>query len=152
MARLGFAVLFALSCSACGSKGAVALLSGAENPSLTVEQAALGASLSGGFELVLELGDYADEGVDVSLAGFGIYRGDEELVSSLSLSSDVDFPVHVEPGKSQRARLSIDMTGTLDSAVADALCEGNVAYRGGVTDAGGKLTPAASAEFAPSCP
>jgi hypothetical protein len=152
MTRFGYAVLLALLSSACGSKGAVSLVASAENSSLTVEQAALGASLSGGFDLMLELGDYADEGEDVSPAGFGLYRGDEAIVSSLPLSSDVDFPLRVEPGKSRRARLSIDMSGTLDGAVADALCSGSVHYRGGVTDAGGKLTPAASAEFSPSCP
>jgi hypothetical protein len=152
MTRLGFALLLAFLCSACGSKGAVSLVANAESPSLTVAQAALGTSLSGGFELALELGDYAEEGVDVSLAGFGLHRGSEEIVASLSLSTDVDFPVHLEPGKSRRVVLAIETTATLDSAVGESLCAGNVVYQGGVTDGGGALTPVFSAEFAPSCP
>ncbi len=153
MVRLGLAALLALLSSACGSKGAVALVATAESPSLTVEQAALGTSLSGGFLLVLELGEYADEGTDVSLASFGLHRDSEEIVSSLPLAASGDFPQHLAPGQSKRITLSIDMGGDLlDGAVGEALCAGTVAYRGGVTEGDGALTPAFSAEFTPSCP
>ena len=153
MVRLGVAALLALFSSACGSKGAVALLATAESPSLTVEQAALGASLSGGFQLVLELGEYAEDGTDVSLASFGLYRDSEEIVSTLPLSANADFPQHLEPGDGRSITLSIDMGGDLlDSAVGEALCAGEVLYRGGVTEGDGALTPASSLKFSPSCP
>lgn len=154
MHRLCSVVLLALLSAGCGSKGAVSLVANVENPSLTVEQAALGTTLTGGFELVLELGEYADGGTDVSLATFGLYRGSQELVSALSLSSDVDFPVRVGPGESRRIRLTLEPGETQQSVIGDALCAAGVEFRGGVTDSAndGKPTAAESAEFEPSCP
>jgi hypothetical protein len=154
MTRLGLVLPFALVCAACGSKGAVSLLANCEKPSLDVQQSALGSSLGGGFELVLELGEYAEESTEVSLGGFGLFRGDEELVSALPFSSSVDFPLSVGPGDSKRVVLSIESGDTYESGVADALCSGGIRYEGAVTDTlgGGKPTPAASAEFTPSCP
>lgn len=152
MVRPGLSALLLIFGSACGSKGAVSLVANAENPTLTVARAALGTSLSGGFELVIELGEYAEEGADVSLAGYGLHRGSEEIVSNLSLASDVDFPLRVNPGDERRVTLSIDMDDLLDSAVGEELCAGNVVYQGGITDGAGKLTPSFSAEFSPSCP
>ncbi|HEV8244163.1 MAG TPA: hypothetical protein VGP93_00205 [Polyangiaceae bacterium] len=148
-------VLAGLFGSACGSKGAVSLTAHLESPALSVQQAALGTGLSGSFDLVLELGDYADQGTDVSLGSFGIVQGSEELVSALTLSADgASFPLRIEPGKSKRATLSVGGSQTYDASVGTSLCSGQVFYRGAVTDSesDGKPTPVQSNPFTPSCP
>jgi hypothetical protein len=152
MVRLATCALIALCSAGCGSKGAVSLVAIAERPSLTVDQVALGTTLAGGFDLVLELGEYAEESVSVSPAGFGLHRDGETLVERLTLASAAQFPVTIAPGKSQRIALSIATDDTQSSAVGDALCAGSLVYQGGVIDEGGELTPTSSAAFSPSCP
>ncbi len=154
--QLALVAFVAFAASACGSKGAVSLTVSVENPTLTVQQAALGTGLAGGFDLVLELGEYADESTSVSLGTFGIAQDGSELVPTLELTpqAGVSFPVSVAPGKSRRVSLALSGTQTYDSAVGTQICAGSVAYRGGVTDSlnDGKSTPASSNAFTPSCP
>ncbi len=136
---------------ACGSKGNVALIGRIDKPSLAVNRSAVGADVTGGFDLVLELGELASDATSVSLGAFSIERSGSELLSPLSLAGTT-FPVLVGVGETKTIHLTLSQTPDLD--VADKLCEADVSFRGSVTDTlvENRPTTLLSSAFTPSCP
>lgn len=143
-------LLAAFTLVGCGSDG-VATLSGAlEKPSVTVTRSVLVGDVSGGFELFLELGEFAAGPTEVSLGAFVLERDDTVLLSALPLSGGM-FPVSV--GVDQKTRIPLTFTRSADLALADELCAGPVAFRGTVSDTLGKNRPTTlhSADVTPTC-
>lgn len=143
VALLGFGLM------SCGSKESVSLSATIEAVDLTVEQVALGTSLTGSFELVLELGSEASEPTDVQLEQFSLLSGSDgrELMPLQVTAPDVTFPVRVDKGQRRPIRLELadGDPGDTDRAT---LC-GALQIRGAVTDSlsNGALTTASSGRF-----
>jgi hypothetical protein len=143
-------LLAALALAGCASDG-VATLSGAlDKPTVAVNRSALAGDVTGGFELFLELGEFAAGPTEVSLGAFVIERDGNELLPALSLSG-ATFPVRIAPKEKRRLPLTFDMTAEL--SVADGICLGPVSFRGSVTDSLGKNRPTTltSIDATPSC-
>jgi hypothetical protein len=138
------------ACACSGDKSLVAMSATVESPTLTVESSALGADATGGFVLVLALGEYATEATEVSLGSFSLQRGGVELLSPLSLSG-ANFPVTLGVGKTITLPLTFD--ASTEPAVADALCQGTVEIVGTLKDSlsNNHPTPVRSPAFAASC-
>jgi hypothetical protein len=140
----------------CGSKGAVALTATVTGLAVSVDSASpLAAKLDGGFDLRLELGQYAPQGTDVALQGnFQLVRpADQGSVALLNTYASVPFPQHLEPGRSVDIHFTIgDDVGTPGQVVAAdmaaTICQaGSVALSGKVTDtaSGNQGTPVSGA-------
>jgi hypothetical protein len=138
------------ACGCSGDKSLVAMSARVESPTLTVESSAIGADATGGFVLVMALGEYATEDTQVSLGSFSIQRGGVELLSPLSLSG-ANFPVALGVGKKITLPLTFD--ASTEPAVADALCQGTVEVVGTLMDtlSNDHPTPVKSAAFAAKC-
>jgi hypothetical protein len=134
----------------CGSDGQASLIGRVERPALSVDRSLVGADASGGFDLVLELGEFASGPTSVGLGAFSIERDGTALLSPLSLAG-ATFPVTVAAGAKRSIRLTLDATPTTDEA--EALCEGGIAFRGSVTDSlsGNRPITLTSAVFTPAC-
>lgn len=147
----GLLVLTLAATAGCASDGVASLSGSVLDPSVSVTRSALAGDVSGGFDLVLELGDYASGPTQVSLGVFALERDGAELLSPLALSG-ATFPVTVAVGELKRIPLTFEATAELSDA--DALCAGPVSLRGSVTDSLGKNRPTTlrSAEVTPSCP
>lgn len=125
-----------------------------ENATLEVAPQVLGTQLTGEFDLVLELGAAAPEPTSVTLGGFSLKAEQSTVVPSLTLSASQDFPLEVGVGKSATVHFVLDSSKLADTAMADALCSGEVWYAGTVTDtlSDGKPTVASSNQLVPACP
>jgi len=117
---------------------------------LTVNRSAIGADAAGGFDLVLELGEFASGPTQVSSGGFVLERDEVVLLSALSLSG-ATFPVTVAAGEKKTLRLTFDQSPSVSEA--DALCADDVSFRGSVTDSlsGNKPITLVSVAFAATC-
>jgi hypothetical protein len=140
-----------LALGGCGSEGVASLTGNLDRPTLDVTRSLVGADATGGFDLVLSLGEYAAGPTQVSLGAFAIERDGTELYSPLALDSVITFPVSVGVGETKRIPLTFDMSP--DTVVADALCAGPLAFRGSVSDTLGKNRPTTlvSGEATPTC-
>jgi hypothetical protein len=147
----GLLVLSVLALSGCGSEGVASLTGSLERPALDLNRSALGADATGGFELVLFLGEYAAGPTQVSLGAFAIERDGAELYSPLALDSSATFPVNVGVGETKR--VSFTFAVSPDAVAAEALCDGSLAFRGSVSDTLGKNRPTTltSPEVTPTC-
>jgi len=136
----------------CGGKGNVSLSASIQQPRAAVEQLTLGTRLTGGFELVLEVGADASGGSSVSLERFELVR-DGATVAALTVRSDGhSFPLHVEKGQLVSVPFVFDDSTLLAAEVRDAVCAGPVSIAGAITDtlSGGRTTPLTSAAITPS--
>jgi len=142
--------------AACGGKENASLTLSIVDPRVEVTSLALGAELSGGFDLRLELGEYAPERTEVSLGAFALRRGQTEIVAPLPLSpgSGVTFPVAIGVGEVRLVHLDFDASSLLGAGERDAVCEGPLVVAGAITDtlSGGKTTSAAGPSVTPECP
>jgi hypothetical protein len=139
----------------CGSKGAVAVTASVTNLTVSLNRASpLAAELDGGFDLHLDLGQYAPQGTDVALMGnFQLVRpADQSAVVLLATYASAAFPYHLEPGASADVHFTIgDRAGAAGQTIATdastSLCQaGSVALSGSITDsASGQHTPLAGA-------
>jgi hypothetical protein len=123
-----------------------------EAPELVVESELLVTSLSGGFDLVMSLGDVAPRATRVDLGGgVALRRDGVVLVESLEVGSDEPFTVAREPGG---AGFTVENGASVSAETSDTLCSGPVRLAGTLTDSlsGGKPTPVESASFQPMCP
>lgn len=148
-----FLTLLALASStfACeGDRSLVALSVKIESPTLSVQSSSVGSDATGGFDLVLALGEYAEDETKVSLGSFAIQQGDMELLSPLALSG-AKFPVSLGIGKKVELPLTFDASA--DPAVADELCQGSLSLKGTLTDSlsNDHPTTATSEPFSASC-
>jgi len=153
MRRYKPAAMFALLLLVgCGGKGNVSLTASIEQPRVAVEQLTLGTRLTGGFELVLEVGSEASSGSTVSLQRFELVR-DGASVAGLAVRSDSHvFPLRVEKGQLVSVPFVFDDSQLLAAEVRDAVCAGSLRIAGAVTDtlSGGSTTPLTSAAVTPS--
>jgi hypothetical protein len=139
--------------SACGSKGSVALSASIQKPSLAVEQLTLGTRLSGGFDLVLEVGPEAPEGSTVSVDKFGLMRADGSSLTSLAARPVQHvFPLRVDKGKLVSVPFVLEESELVASDVRLAVCAEPVHIVGAVSDtlSGGSTTPVKSAAVSAS--
>jgi hypothetical protein len=151
--RLRFLLVFSFALAVCacsGDKSLVAMTAKLESPALVVESSAIGADVTGGFELVMALGEYATENTEVSLGSFSVQRSRVELLSPLSLAG-ANFPVALGVGKKITLPLTFDMS--TEPAVAEVLCQGPVELVGTLMDSlsNNHPTPVKSPPFTASC-
>jgi len=141
----------ALSTS-CGDKASVSISMRIEAPTLAVERSSVGADATGGFSLVLALGSEAPDGTDVSLGAFSIRRNGADVLTPLSLSGSVSFPVRIGIGQSRTFPLTF-MQST-DPSEAEVLCEDAPLFiLGTVSDSASSDQPTSiqSAVFSADC-
>lgn len=138
----------------CGSKGAVRVTARIDSPAIGVAPGPLVTTLSGGFELVVTLGDLAPRATSIQLGAFAVRRDDSILVESLRLSASESFPLALEPGGDRTVRFSIEPGETVEEELGIAICSGTIRISGTLSDTleGGRPMLAESALFAPSCP
>lgn len=145
--------MFALLCLVgCDTEVSVSLSASIEQPRVAVEQLTLGTRLTGGFDLVLEVGEEASSGSTVSPERFELVR-DGASVAALTVRSDGhSFPLRVEKGQLVRVPFVFDESALLAAGVRDAICAGPVHIAGAVTDtlSGGRTTPLTSPAVTPS--
>jgi hypothetical protein len=144
-------LVLAFSTFACdGDRSLVALSAKVQDPALSVHSSSVGADATGSFDLVLALGEYADDETQVSLGSFAIQRGDMELLSPLALSG-AKFPVSLGIGK--KVELAMTFDASPDPGMADELCQGSVTLRGTLTDSlsNNHPTTATSEAFTATC-
>jgi hypothetical protein len=158
----GVSVCCALLTS-CGSKGAVAVTASVSNLTVAIDRASpLAAQLQGGFDLQLELGQYAPEGTNIDRHGsFQLVRpADQSGLVVLNVYPSVTFPYHLEPGDKADIHFTIgDNAGmpgqTVPFDVQTKLCQaGSVALAGQITDtaAGGATPLGGSTTAVAGCP
>ncbi|MEZ4300592.1 MAG: hypothetical protein R3B70_36985 [Polyangiaceae bacterium] len=109
------------------------------DPTVGVENAALGTAVTGGFLLDLHLGARAADGTTVNVQGFELISEDQNtiIVPSLPLSANGHtLPIVVEPGTDESVEIVIDLgDDLLAKEVGQNLCNfGSVRYRGSITD------------------
>lgn len=148
--RLGFVLCLAACASACGSKQSVSLDAHIDSAKLAVQDVTLGTQLSGGFQLVLKLGDYASEGTKVTVESFSVIGADsnDTVLGSLKVGPDPGT-IDVGVGKTKVVSFTVDGSALLSSADKAKLCAGQVVITGTVTDTlgGGHSTPLRSARI-----
>ncbi|MEB2310516.1 MAG: hypothetical protein OZ921_05155 [Sorangiineae bacterium] len=147
MRRELISLALAAGLAGCGSKDAVSLSASIQSPALEVATVALGAKLSGSFDLRLELGARAEHGTEVTPEKFSLTSASGEvLVTTLAATAQEAFPLAVGVGESKRVVFTLDDQALIDAALGVALCRGPVVIRGSVTDtlSGSSSTPVAS--------
>ena len=142
----------------CGSKGSVAVSVAIDSPVVAVLGASsLSASLSGGFNLRLELGAYAPSGTDInpSQGNFSLVKpSDQSSLLVLQLTSNSPPPFHLEPGAKSTVSFTIaDQPGSAMQVITKnelgTICLAKtVQITGSFTDtASGNPTPITSSSF-----
>lgn len=129
-----------------------------EAPELAVQASALGASMSGSFDLVLHLGARASGPAEVTYSSFSLKTADgaSVIVESLPVTASVPSPVAVDPGGDD-----VIVSFTIDTGAdlipqeqLDAICAGQVLVAAVLDDSlATSSTAAQSAPFTASgCP
>lgn len=144
------AVLGALAAFGCGDKGAVTLTAQILDPALSTQNVALGTSLTGSFELRLDLGPEAPKSITVTPGAFALHNATGEL-TPLTVSFDSPPPYELSKGGSKSVGASLDSTKLIATTVRDTLCAGEVWYTATLTDTLSGTTSARSASFSPTC-
>ncbi|MEO6598804.1 MAG: hypothetical protein ABIQ16_02960 [Polyangiaceae bacterium] len=142
-------LLLPVALAACGSKGAVSLVVGIEQPTVSLVDGAAGASLSGSFQLELALGPEASGSTHVTLGNFSLQtEAGAPLIEVLNLTSTPEFPIDVAKGDSQIARFTFNK----DGVDRDEVCAGKVRIVGSVMDSiKGGTDPVSSDLIMPDC-
>jgi len=158
-------LLSAASLSSCSAEGAVSLTGSLGSPTVVVEEKMLVTTLSGGFDVYLELGERASEGTDVSFSAFSLVRADDGAPvlaqEHLSVIASKSPPIRIEPGDNTSLHFDIgdqDQAGgtvtpmEVNQSDYAAVCgAGSVKIVGTLTDSanGERPTPLSSAAFEP---
>lgn len=136
---LALALLGAVGCGV-DTNPNIFVKAGVEDPYLDVQKkGALGAAVTGGFTLTLDLGARAADSTEVSLEGFELVSQDEKtlIVSPLPLRADgASFPITVDPGTDEAIEILIDYGSDLATEEeGNKLCSfGLVKFRGSISD------------------
>ncbi len=153
LARLALLLGLVVGASGCGSKQSVSLDAHIDSASLSVKDLALGTQLSGGFTLVLKLGDYASEGTKVTVQSFSLVGADSNnsVLSAFKVGPDPGA-VSVGVGQTRNIAFSVDGSTLLSASERSKLCAGPVVIAGTVTDTlgGGHSIPLRSARLSVS--
>lgn len=109
------------------------------DPTVAVENNALGTVVTGGFTMSLHLGARAAGSSAVNVQGFELISEDQNtiIVESLPLAADgAALPIVVEPDTDEEFAIVIDLgSDQLPQEVGQKLCSfGKVRYRGTITD------------------
>lgn len=123
----------------CGSDKSVSLNATVGKPSLSVVEQTLGTQLTGSFELYLELGSQASEGVSVELENFSIvHAGDSATVVSplQAVPQNATFPVSVGVGEKKTIGFALDDSKLLPAGDKAAICAEPVKIVGTVKSSG----------------
>lgn len=142
----------------CGSKESVSLSASIVDPSLTVEQQALGTFLAGQFDLRLALGKFASDSVTVESPSFKLVNAETgaELDSRPLdvIGPEATFPLELAPGQERMIGFEIDASAPVATAVADELCAGPIEIAGSVphSPAGSITTARGTTTTVSGCP
>jgi hypothetical protein len=134
----------------CGDKSAVSLTAQVDQAAVMVQAAPLGTTVTGSFELKLELGPEASGPTTVTLGNFALQTASGgPLVDSLPVDSgSTTFPLVVNKGSTETTTFSFNVA----KGDHDAICAGQVIIVGSVMDSlKGGTDPLQSAPFTPSC-
>jgi hypothetical protein len=152
-------VSLALLAAGCGAKEAVSLGGSIEDPSLAVEQQAIGPFLSGELGLRLALGKFAADPVTVLAPSFALVDADtfaELGLGPLPMSSvGQTFPLEIAPGKEVRVAFEVDSSDPVKLDALDLLCAAPLRVAGSVEHSldGGSTTTVRSVSLTPDgCP
>jgi len=149
----GLACLWAVVLAGCvdTDPDRVQLEARVENVELAVEQTTLVTVLSGGLDVVLELGDLAEEGrtVERAPALTLVKESDRSLVRQIDALPDGEgFPMTIGAGETRRISFALTTENTLHADQFDVVCAGNVVVAGSVDDSKtGHNVPFDSAPF-----
>jgi hypothetical protein len=151
-----------LLAAGCGSKESVSLSASIIDPSLTVEQLAIGTFLGGEFEMRLALGKFASDPVTIEAPSFALVDGDTRAelggVNPLKVEvAQASFPLEVDPGQERTIAFTLDARDPVSTATDpfDLLCAAPVAVFGTVPHSleGGSTTTARGPAVTPAgCP
>lgn len=101
----------ATAAAGCSAEGAVSLTGSLGNVSLSVEDQKLVTTLSGRFDVYLELGERASGATDVSFSAFSLVNADTGAPvlagEHLSVIASTDAPVRIQPGNSTTIQFTI---------------------------------------------
>lgn len=107
--------------ASCSAEGAVSLTGSLGNVSVAVEEQLLVSTISGGFDVYLELGERASGATDVSFSAFSLVRADTGVPvlaqEHLSVVASKPTPIRVQPGDSTTVRFEIGDQGQPGGAV-----------------------------------
>lgn len=108
-------------------------------PSVAVEEKALGTAIKGGFTLSLHLGARAAGSSQIDLKGFQLTSDDQNtiVVDGLPLAATgMIFPIVVEPDTDEDVEITINYGNDLVAAdVGQKICMfGSVRFRGAISD------------------
>ena len=153
---------FALQPS-CASKDAISISGTVTNPSVAVAQNGLVTTVSGSFDLFLELGSRASDATDVGYTSFSLLKASdnkEVLSSPLSVKGSAASPIHLNPGETSTVHFTIGNSASKPQETAKGdyatVCEsGQLIVTATITDSfnGGQGQTISSAPFQPSgCP
>lgn len=133
----------------CGDKSAVSLSGNLSDPSVSVQDTAFGAALSGRFKLQLSLGPEAAGPSSVMLGNFSLQtEGGVPLLQVLRTESTTNFPLVVEIGSSKSATF----TFSEDAVERAAVCAGPLRIIGSIMDTSkGGTEPVTSLPFVADC-
>jgi len=155
------AFLATIACS-CAGKDAVSVSASLGNASVAVSQppGGLVSNLSGSFDISLELGKRASGSADVTLSSFSLVGASTEadlLGKPLSFTSSLPSPIHLAPGDSTTAHLTLESASTpgkpieISTAEASTICSaGQLKIVGTLQDSAGETIQVASPPFSPS--
>lgn len=146
------ASLLSLCLIACGDKGAVSLNVSVEQPTVSVQNGALGATLGGGFQLEFALGSEASGSTTVTLGSFALQTaGGVALVDPLQVDAGgTSFPLVIGKGDTQTVTFTLSSKAVITNSAA--ICAGQVRIVGSVMDSlKGGTDPVQSAVITPTC-
>lgn len=138
----------------CGSKGAVSLIAHIQRPELSARANSLDLLVpTGGFDIVLELGEAAERATTVSFGSIGLESEmGAALVDRLDTSCEPAFPVTLAAGDSATVHCVLAASQVIDPEEGD-ICDGALRYVGVVTDTlnDGRPTRLISDAFSATC-
>jgi flagellar capping protein FliD len=161
-------VLFAFASLAllpsCASKDAVSISGTVTSASIAVAQPnGLVTTVSGSFDLFLQLGARASDATDVGYTSFSLLKASDNttvLSSPLSVMGSAPSPVHINPGESATVHFTVGASSTKPQETAkgdyaSACAAGPLVLTVTITDSanGGQSQSISSSPFTPSgCP
>lgn len=133
------AVLAGLGCDGLNTDPTIFVDVDVLNPTVAVEEKALGTAVDGGFTMSLHLGARAAGSSEVGVKAFELVSEDQNTIIADSLplaGKGAILPVVIEPDSDLDIEVVIDLGGDLlESEVGQKLCAfGKVRYRGAITD------------------
>lgn len=134
------AVLVAgLGCDGVNTDPSIFVEISVSNPTVAVQEVALGTAVTGGFTMSLHLGARAADSTTVNVQGFELVSEDQNtiIVDALPLAAKGGtLPIVVDPDTDEDVEIVIDLgDDLLTKDIGQKLCSfGKARYRGSITD------------------